>query len=47
MTDFTFNDFATKGARLFKGALKPCLTELEAALDYLPPDEARVRIQGI
>jgi hypothetical protein len=40
-------DFATDGARLFKGALKPCMTELEEALADLPPDEAGVRIHGI
>jgi ectoine hydroxylase-related dioxygenase (phytanoyl-CoA dioxygenase family) len=40
-------DFATDGARLFKGALKPCMAELNAALADLPPDEAGVRIHGI
>lgn len=40
-------DFATDGARLFKGALKPCLAELEAALASLPPEKAGVRIHGI
>lgn len=40
-------DFATDGARLFKGALKPCMAELEAALARLPPEEAGVRIHGI
>lgn len=47
MTDFTANDFATDGARLFKGALRPCMAKLEAALACLPPDEAGVRIHGI
>ena len=40
-------DFATDGALLFKGALKPCMAELTAALADLPPDEAGMRIHGI
>ena len=40
-------DFATDGARLFKGALKPCMAELKAALADFPPDEAGMRIHGI
>jgi hypothetical protein len=47
MTECSTKDFATDGARLFKGALKPCLAELKAALADLPPDEAGVRIHGI
>ena len=47
MTERTNHDFATEGALLFKGALKPCIAELEAALACLPPDEAGIRIQGI
>lgn len=41
------NEFATYGAQLFRGALKPCMDELEAALGSLPPDEAGVRLHGI
>lgn len=40
-------DFAIDGAQLFKGALKPCMAELKAALADIPPDEAGVRIHGI
>jgi hypothetical protein len=47
MTECSTIDFATHGARLFKGALKPCMAELKAALADLPPDEAGVRIHGI
>lgn len=47
MTESSTIDFAADGARLFKGALKPCMTELKAALADLPPDEAGVRIHGI
>ncbi len=47
MTECSTNDFATYGARLFKGALKPCMAELKAALADLPPDEVGVRIHGI
>ena len=47
MTECSTIDFATYGARLFKGSLKPCLAELKAALADLPPDEAGVRIHGI
>lgn len=41
------NDFATEGARLFKGELKPCITKLEAALAHVPQNEAGVRLHGI
>ncbi len=47
MTNPTRNDFATDGARLFKGALKPCMGELEAALVGLASDAAGVRIRGV
>ena len=47
MTECPNFDFATHGARLFKGALKPCMAELKAALADLPPDEAGVRVHGI
>lgn len=47
MTELTTDDFAVDGARLFKGALEPCMAELEAALVGLPPDGAGVRIHGI
>ncbi|MEQ7873516.1 phytanoyl-CoA dioxygenase family protein [Sphingomonas sp. ASV193] len=47
MTETSSSELATDGARIFQGALKPCLAELEAALANLPSDEAGVRIQGI
>jgi hypothetical protein len=47
MTKRRNHQFATEGASLFKAALKPCIADLEAALVFLPPDEAGVRIQGI
>ena len=47
MTECSTLDFATDGARLFKGALKPCIAELNAALAHLPTDEAGLRIHGI
>jgi hypothetical protein len=47
MTEQATKDFAADGARLFKGALKPRMVELEAALVGLPPAEAGVRIHGI
>lgn len=40
-------DFATCGTQLFKGALKPCIGALEAALAQLPQDEAGVRLHSI
>ena len=47
MNERSTDDFATDGAQLFKGALMPCLAELEAALGDLPHDEAGVRLHGI
>jgi hypothetical protein len=47
MTECSTIDFATDGARLFRGALKPCMAELKAAIADLPPDEAGIRIHGI
>lgn len=47
MADCSTCDFATQGARLFKGALKPCIAELREVLAHLPPDEAGIRINGI
>jgi hypothetical protein len=47
MTDFTANDIATDGARLFKGVLAAGMVELEKALACLPRAEAGVRIHGI
>ena len=47
MTPRTTKDFAADGAHLFKGVLKPCIAELEAALVGLPSDEAGVRIHGL
>jgi hypothetical protein len=47
MTEDMISDFAKDGARLFLGALRPCMAALEAALEHLPPDEAGVRIHGV
>lgn len=47
MTEGGTEDFAVEGARLFKGALKPCLAQVEVALADLPADRAGVRIHGI
>ena len=47
MTKCVTFDLAADGARLFQGALKPCMAELEAALAKLPSDEAGVRVHGI
>ena len=41
------DDFATFGARHFKGALLQDLVNMEAALANVPHDEAGVRLQGI
>lgn len=40
-------DFATEGAQLFEGAMRPRIAELKAALECVPFDEAGVRIRGI
>lgn len=47
MTENTTTDFAAYGAQLFKGALKPCLENLEAALSTLQQSEAGLRLHGI
>jgi hypothetical protein len=47
MTDCSTLDFVADGAQLFKGALKPCIAQLNAAIADLPTDEAGVRIYGI
>lgn len=47
MEDARGRDIASDGARLFKGALKQCIAELEAAVARLPADEAGVRIHGV
>lgn len=47
MTDDPAIDFATYGAHRFKGALKPCIDALDAALSVLPQDEAGLRLHGI
>lgn len=47
MTESATEDFAADGARLFKGALKSCMADLQAALSGLPLDQAGVRIHGI
>lgn len=46
MTDLASLYLSADGARLFRGALKSCLADLEAALADLPQDEAGVRIHG-
>ena len=47
MSECTAITLASDGAQLFKGVLKPCMKELEAALSGLPPNEAGVRIHGV
>lgn len=47
MIEKATNDFAEYGAQLFKGALKPCLGTLEAALSTLRQGEAGQRLHGI
>jgi ectoine hydroxylase-related dioxygenase (phytanoyl-CoA dioxygenase family) len=47
MAEHATEDFAVDGARLFKGALSPCLADLEVTLSDLPGDEAGVRILGV
>lgn len=47
MTDARDNEFTNQGARLFRGALKPCMAELKAALVGLRADEPGVRIRGV
>ncbi|WP_427969207.1 phytanoyl-CoA dioxygenase family protein [Altererythrobacter sp.] len=47
MRDLPTFDFSVDGAQLFKGALMPCLANLEAAVANLPTDEAGVRISGV
>jgi hypothetical protein len=47
MTDEAIAVFAEKGAQLFKGALGPCLVELENALATLPQDDAGLRLHGV
>jgi len=47
MDDHLTFDFTVDGAQLFKGALKPCISKLEATLANLPPDDAGIRISGI
>jgi hypothetical protein len=47
MAEHPTEDFGADGARLFKGALQPCLAELEAALASLPCDDAGLRIHGV
>lgn len=46
MTDLASLHLSTDGARLFRGALKSCMADLEAAFTDLPQDEAGVRIHG-
>ena len=41
------NDFASAGAHLFRGVLKPHLSAIEEALQHLPTDKAGVRINGV
>jgi ectoine hydroxylase-related dioxygenase (phytanoyl-CoA dioxygenase family) len=47
MVECSTFDFATDGAQLFRGALKPCIAELKGGLADLPHDAAGVRIYGI
>ena len=47
MAEHPTGDFGADGARLFKGALQPCLAVLEAALASLPSNDAGLRIHGV
>lgn len=47
MTENATIGFATSGAQLFKGALKPCLDTLGAALATVRQNEAGLRLHGI
>lgn len=47
MTEALLADFATDGAQLFNGALKPCIDELENAVSTLPQKEAGLRLKGL
>ena len=47
MNRAAIEDFVVEGVRLFQGALKPCMAQVEAALAHLRPDQAGVRIHGI
>lgn len=47
MTEPVTKEFATEGARLFKGALNPCMGQVEAALADVPADQAGMRIHGM
>lgn len=47
MTAEATANFVTQGAELFKGALQPCIEDLEAALSVLPQGEAGIRLYGI
>lgn len=47
MTEDATTDFVAYGAQLFKGALKPCLQTIEAALSTLRQGEAGLRLHGI
>lgn len=40
-------DFASVGARIFRGALRTCLESLEHSLAKLPQEEAGLRLYGI
>lgn len=47
MTEEATTNFAAYGAQLFKGAMKPCLDTLEAALSTLRQSEAGLRLHGM
>lgn len=47
MAENATTDFAASGAQLFRGALKPCLDTLEAALSTVRQSEAGLRLHGI
>lgn len=40
-------DFASTGAQIFKGVIRPCIDYLEATLAPLPKEEAGVRLHGL
>lgn len=47
MTALPINDFASVGAKLFKGATHSHLTEIEEALRHLPTDKPGIRINSV
>ncbi len=47
MIGYAINDFATEGAQLFKGEMKPFIAMMEGALEPVSRNQAGVRLHGI